>query len=77
MDNQGTRQEVTAGLAASLARTRQRLQAIFLEPLDKPVTIGRKALPSSIGGLLVHAAEHTQRHVGQAITTAKVILAQR
>jgi hypothetical protein len=27
--------------------------------------------------LLVHAAEHTQRHVGQAITTAKVIVANR
>jgi len=25
-----------------------------------------------VGGLLVHIAEHTQRHVGQAITTARM-----
>jgi hypothetical protein len=30
-----------------------------------------------VGGLLVHVAEHTQRHVGQAITTAKIIAARR
>jgi hypothetical protein len=30
-------------------------------------------LPSNVLGLLFHAAEHTQRHVGQAITTAKVV----
>jgi hypothetical protein len=24
-------------------------------------------------GLLVHIAEHTQRHLGQAITTAKLV----
>ena len=39
--------------------------------------IGRKGLPTTLAGLLIHAAEHTQRHVGQAITTAKVIVAQR
>jgi hypothetical protein len=27
--------------------------------------------------LLVHVADHTQRHVGQAITTAKIVVAQR
>lgn len=46
-------------------------------PLDQSVAIGRKALPTTWGGLMVHAAEHTQRHIGQAITTAKVVLAQR
>jgi hypothetical protein len=30
-------------------------------------------LPTSVGGLLVHCADHTQRHVGQAVTTAKVV----
>jgi hypothetical protein len=27
--------------------------------------------------LLVHVADHTQRHVGQAIITAKIVAAQR
>ena len=39
--------------------------------------VGKKALPTTVGGLLVHVADHTQRHVGQAVTTAKVIAAQR
>lgn len=37
--------------------------------------VGRKRLPSTVGGLLTHIAEHTQRHLGQAIITAKVVLA--
>jgi uncharacterized damage-inducible protein DinB len=64
-------------LEESLEKTRLRLQAIGRLPLDQPVSIGRKKLPTTLAGLLIHAAEHTQRHVGQAITTAKVILAQR
>jgi uncharacterized damage-inducible protein DinB len=41
--------------------------------LEQPRTVGRKSLPSIVGGLLVHVADHTQRHVGQAITTAKLV----
>jgi uncharacterized damage-inducible protein DinB len=37
--------------------------------------VGRLELPSTVLGLLVHAAEHTQRHVGQIITTAKIVQA--
>ncbi len=39
--------------------------------------IGRKKLPTTVGALLVHCADHTQRHVGQAITTAKVVAGMR
>jgi uncharacterized damage-inducible protein DinB len=35
--------------------------------------VGRAQLPSTVIGLLFHAAEHTQRHVGQLVTTAKVV----
>ena len=35
-------------------------------------TVGRKRLPTTVIGLLTHIAEHTQRHVGQAIVTAKL-----
>lgn len=35
--------------------------------------VGRKKLPSSVIGLLFHAAEHAQRHVGQLLVTASVI----
>jgi uncharacterized damage-inducible protein DinB len=77
MTANGTRQEIFAELEASLDKTRQRLDEIIRQPADMPVTIGRKGLPTTLTGLLVHAAEHTQRHVGQAITTAKVIVANR
>ena len=37
--------------------------------------VGRQGLPSTVLGLLVHAAEHTQRHVGQLVVTARVVAA--
>ena len=36
-------------------------------------SVGRDQLPSSVGGLLFHAAEHTQRHFGQLLVTVKVL----
>lgn len=35
--------------------------------------VGRAGLPSTVVGLLFHAAEHSTRHAGQAITTAKML----
>lgn len=35
--------------------------------------VGRAQLPSTVRGLLFHAAEHAQRHTGQVITTAMII----
>jgi len=40
--------------------------------LAEPRTVGRQHLPTTVIGLLVHIAEHTQRHVGQAIGAAKL-----
>jgi hypothetical protein len=37
--------------------------------------VGRLQLPSTVLGLLFHAAEHTQRHVGQIVTTARIVRA--
>jgi uncharacterized damage-inducible protein DinB len=77
MDNNGTHESIFNELEQSLEKTRRRLDAIVRQPLDSPIAIGRRRLPTTVAGLLIHAAEHTQRHVGQAITTAKVIVAQR
>ena len=38
--------------------------------------VGRQALPSTVMGLLTHAAEHTTRHVGQLLVTARVAQAR-
>jgi uncharacterized damage-inducible protein DinB len=35
--------------------------------------VGRAQLPSTVIGLLVHAAEHTTRHVGQLLVTARIV----
>ncbi len=35
--------------------------------------VGRAALPTTVVGLLFHAAEHSQRHAGQIVTMAKVV----
>ena len=35
--------------------------------------VGRRQIPSNVIGLLFHAAEHTQRHTGQLLVTARVI----
>jgi uncharacterized damage-inducible protein DinB len=71
------REEVFAELRGTLAKAAARVRALVGADLEGSRIVGRKALPTSLGGLLVHVAEHTQRHVGQAITTAKVIRASR
>lgn len=35
--------------------------------------VGRKQIPSTVIGLLFHAAEHAQRHTGQLLVTARVV----
>ena len=72
-----SKEELFRELELSLNSAGQWLRTSLGRPLDMPVTIGRKALPTTRGGLLVHMAEHTQRHVGQAVTTAKAVVAQR
>jgi DinB family protein len=41
--------------------------------LTEARTVGRDKLPSTVLGLLVHAAEHVQRHVGQLLVTVRVL----
>lgn len=60
---------------AAMDRASERIRAINVSDLDKPRKVGRRELPTTVGGLLIHVADHTQRHVGQAITTAKIVTA--
>ena len=70
-----SRAQLFDGLASALAESITRVRELDANPafLEQPCTVGRNHLPSTVGGLLVHVADHTQRHVGQAITTAKLI----
>jgi uncharacterized damage-inducible protein DinB len=42
--------------------------------LSEPRLVGRAGLPSTVLGLLFHAAEHAARHAGQVVTTARIVL---
>jgi hypothetical protein len=55
----------------------ERVMAFSPESYAEARGVGRKMLPTTVGGLLVHCADHTQRHVGQLVTTAKVVMAMR
>jgi uncharacterized damage-inducible protein DinB len=72
-----SRDALFAELTKALTRSTERVRSLAQTDLDQSRTVGKKALPTTLGGLLVHVADHTQRHVGQAITTAKMIVAQR
>ena len=61
----------------SFSSAADRVRVLATANLDTFRGVGRKQLPTSIGGALVHVADHTQRHVGQVVTTAKVLKALR
>jgi uncharacterized damage-inducible protein DinB len=65
--------ELFAELENALFRSAHRIRELASADLETPRSVGKKQLATTIGGLLVHVADHTQRHVGQAITTAKLV----
>lgn len=68
-----TLEELLAGVDQALRAAEERLRTIDPATIHEPRFIGRKRLPTTVLGLLVHIAEHTQRHLGQAITTTKLV----
>jgi uncharacterized damage-inducible protein DinB len=68
-----THDQLFAELKQSLDSAAKRIREFSTEALAIPRTVGRQQMPTTVGGLLVHVADHTQRHVGQAITTAKIV----
>ncbi|WP_192820702.1 DinB family protein [Rufibacter sp. LB8] len=78
----------TEGLSAEKGETAQALQQAFFRQIEvfiqqlketkeatltEPREVGRAKLPSTVMGLLFHAAEHTMRHTGQLLVTVKVL----
>lgn len=60
-------------LDAAVDRALAQLRGTHENDVTSPREVGRGRLPSTLLGLLVHADEHTQRHLGQAVTTARVV----
>jgi uncharacterized damage-inducible protein DinB len=77
MDAGSTREGLFAEFGEAIQRSLRRVRELAVVDPEQPRGVGKKQLPTSVGGLLVHVADHTQRHVGQAITTAKVLQARR
>jgi len=59
----------------SFVNAADRVRVLATADFDTSRGVGRKELPTSIGGALIHVADHTQRHVGQVVTTTKVLRA--
>ena len=68
----GSREHLFNHLDQTLMESENRIRAFIGADLEQPRCVGRGKLPASLGGLLVHVADHTQRHVGQAVTTARI-----
>lgn len=68
-----TAAEVLLEFREGIASAKERVRAFAPESYEEFRGIGRKQLPTTVGGLLIHCAEHTARHVGQAVTTSKLV----
>lgn len=69
--------ELLLALDHSLAASAASVREMGPERHAEARGVGRKGLPTTVGGLLVHLAEHSQRHLGMAIITVKVLKAAR
>ena len=75
MEAQGNLAELLEAVSQSFAKSEAVARSIDPASLADFRGIGRKQLPTTVAGLITHIAEHTQRHVGSAIVTAKLVKA--
>jgi uncharacterized damage-inducible protein DinB len=68
---------LVAEFESGMRSAEERVRAFSPESFGEARGVGRKMLPTSVGGLLVHCADHTQRHTGQLVTTVKVVMQLR
>ena len=64
--------QLMAVIDQEFAFTETVVRGIHPNTYSEPRYVGRQQLPTSVGGLIIHMAEHTQRHLGQAILIAKL-----
>jgi uncharacterized damage-inducible protein DinB len=72
-ESAGAAAALVAAFDAVVQRSLEQLRTTDESTLLEFRGVGRAQLPSTVLGLLFHAAEHTQRHAGQIATTRKVI----
>lgn len=69
--------DLLGAVESTLGSAMKRVRVLAAGDLEARRGVGRKQLPTSLGGAMIHVADHTQRHVGQLVTTAKVLKAVR
>jgi uncharacterized damage-inducible protein DinB len=72
-NNQTNSIELLKAFDLQVIKSLDQLKATYQETLTEPRFVGRKMLPSTVIGLLFHAAEHTTRHFGQLLVTIKIL----
>lgn len=68
-----TADELVQSFNAEIDKALKELREKNDQTLLEPRSVGRAKLPSTVIGLLFHAAEHTMRHLGQLIVTVRVV----
>jgi uncharacterized damage-inducible protein DinB len=66
-------EDLLKGLHTARDRAIEAYRATAPDTLADQRSVGRAALPSTVLGLLFHAAEHARRHAGQVVATARII----
>src|SRR5581483_3672626 len=77
LDPGATRASVFEELNSGLQSATERIVSIPPEWMSEPRVVGRQRMPTTVAGLVVYVGDHAQRHVGQAITTAKIVKSGR
>jgi len=77
LDPVSSREAAFEGLYRAFDISASRIRAFSSDSLSQARAVGHQQMPTTLAGLLVHVADHTQRHVGQAIATAKLVKSSR
>ncbi len=72
----GTVNELVQNIEQQVAAALEALKNVDEAMLTQFRGVGRKKLPSTMIGVLVHAAEHTMRHTGQLFVTTAILKAR-
>jgi hypothetical protein len=77
LDPGATRESLFEELNSGLQSAVERILSIPPERMSEPRVVGRQQMPTTVAGLVIHVGDHAQRHVGQAITTTKIVKSRR
>jgi len=75
LDRDATAEQTMREFRTGMERAAMRVRGFDPASYEETRGVGRQQLPTTVAGLLIHCAEHTQRHIGQAITTARIVKA--